>query len=210
MFCTFIIMLAIELSLFVNKPGARLFAGTIVAVGLLMHAIPRIGQKRAPLAAAEKRKPTRPPPSRPEFPKRAVSGSPIVCAVRGCGRTVEFAIEMAKDLDQPVYILFVREQPILNLEDFNRDWRDDHEAWRIFEYAKEKGCGHPTLPCYVVSDSTTTTIAEFAAGVGASHLVLGASRRNMVLNLIRGNLIHRISRDLPETIKLIVYASDVL
>jgi nucleotide-binding universal stress UspA family protein len=210
MFCTFIIMLAIELSLFVNKPGARLFAGTIVAVGLLMHAIPRIGQKRAPLAAAEKRKPTQPPQSRPEFPKRAVSGSPIVCAVRGCGRTVEFAIEMAKDLDQPVYILFVREQPILNLEDFNRDWRDDHEARRIFEYAKEKGYGHPTLPCYVVSDSTATTIAEFAAGVGASHLVLGASRRNMVLNLIRGNLIHRISRDLPETIKLIVYASDVL
>jgi amino acid transporter/nucleotide-binding universal stress UspA family protein len=210
MFCTFIIMLAIELSLFVDKSGARLFAGTIVAVGLLMHAIQRIGQKRAPLAAAEKRKPTQPPQSRPEFPKRAVSGSPIVCAVRGCGRTVEFAIEIAKGLDQPVYVLFVREQPILNLEDFNRDWRDDHEARRIFEYAKEKGYGHPTLPCYVVSDSTATTIVEFAAGVGASHLVLGASRRNMVLNLIRGNLIHRISRDLPETIRLIVYASDVL
>ena len=123
---------------------------------------------------------------------------------------MEFAIEMAKGLDQPVYILFVREQPILNLEDFNRDWRGDHEARRIFEYAKEKGYGHPPLPCYVVSDSTAATIAEFAAGVGASHPVLGASRRNMVLNLIRGNLIHRISRDLPETIKLIVYASDVL
>ena len=51
---------------------------------------------------------------------------------------------------------------------------------------------------------------EFAAKVGASRLVLGASRRNMLLNLIRGNLIRRISRALPETIKLIVYASDVL
>src|SRR6202022_163952 len=50
MFCTFIIMLAIELSLLVNKPGARVFAGTVVAVGLLMHALARIMQKRAPLA----------------------------------------------------------------------------------------------------------------------------------------------------------------
>jgi nucleotide-binding universal stress UspA family protein len=113
-------------------------------------------------------------------------------------------------MDRRVYVLFVREQPILNLEDFNRDWRDDDEARGIFEYAKEKGCGHPTLPCYVVSDSTVTTIVEFAAKVGASRLVLGASRRNMLLNLIRGNVIRRISRALPETIKLIVYASDVL
>jgi amino acid transporter/nucleotide-binding universal stress UspA family protein len=210
MFCTFIIVLAIELSLFVNKPGARVFAGTIVAVGLLMHAIPRIVQKRAPPAAAEKRAPTQPLQSRPEFLKRAVCGSPIVCAVRGCGQTLKFAIEIAKGMDQPLYILFVREQPILSLEDFNRDWRDDHEARCIFEYAKEKGCGHPFLPCYVVSDSTATTIVEFAAKVGASRLVLGASRRNMLLHLIRGDLARRIYRALPETIKLIVYASDVI
>jgi nucleotide-binding universal stress UspA family protein len=210
MFCTFIIVLAIELTLFVDKPGARVFAGTIVAVGLLMHAIPRIVQKRAPPAAAEKRAPTQPLQSRPEFLKRAVCGSPIVCAVRGCGQTLEFAIEIAKGMDQPLYILFVREQPILSLEDFNRDWRDDHEARCIFEYAKEKGCGHPFLPCYVVSDSTATTIVEFAAKVGASRLVLGASRRNMLLHLIREDLTRRIYRALPETIKLIVYASDVI
>ena len=124
--------------------------------------------------------------------------------------TLDYAIEIAKGTDRRVYVLFVREQPILNLEDFNRDWRDDDEARCIFEYAKEKGCGHPTLPCYIVSDSTATTIVEFAAKVGASRLVLGASRRNMLLHLIRGDLTRRIYRALPETIKLIVYASDVI
>ena len=165
----------------------------------------------------------RPQPSQEEdstrlfqtFPSRNAAESvpnrsPIVCAVRGCGQTLKFAIEKAKGMDQPLYILFVREQPILSLEDFNRDWRDDHEARCIFEYAKEKGCGHPFLPCYVVSDSTATTIVEFAAKVGASRLVLGASRRNMLLHLIRGDLTRRIYRALPETIKLIVYASDVI
>ena len=48
MFCTFSILLAIELTLFVNKPDARVFAGTIVAVGLLMQAIPRIVQNERP------------------------------------------------------------------------------------------------------------------------------------------------------------------
>ena len=206
MFCTFIIMLAIELSLFVNKPGARVFAGTVVAVGLLMHALPRIVEKRVPQAVVKKREKTESLQSRPEFLEGSASGRPIVCAVRGRDRTLDFAIGIAKDMDRPLYILFVREQPILNREDFKREWMDDHEARCIFEYAREKGGDHPILPCYTVSDSAATTIVEIAATAGASHLILGAPRGNMLLNLIRGNLIRRVSRGLPEHIELIVSA----
>jgi amino acid transporter len=39
MFCTFAIMLAIEVSLFVDKPGARIFAVSILAVGLILRGL---------------------------------------------------------------------------------------------------------------------------------------------------------------------------
>jgi len=91
------------------------------------------------------------------------------------------------------------------LEDFKREWTDDDEARVIFEYAKEKAGEHPILPCYAVSDSAATTIVETAATAGASHLILGAPRRNTLVNFIRGNLLRRVSGALPETIHFIVY-----
>ncbi len=203
MFCTFIIMLAIELSLLVNKPGARVFAGTVVAVGLLMHALARMMQKRAPLSSGKELEKTH--RLRPEYLEGTASRPRIICAVRRRGGTLDFAIKVAKEMNQPLYILFVREQPTLNLQDFKREWMDDREARAIFEHAIEKGSGHPILPCYAVSDSAAATIVEIAATMGASHLILGAPRGNILVNFIRGNLLRRVSSALPENIQFIVY-----
>ena len=66
--------------------------------------------------------------------------------------------------------------------------------------------GHPVLPCYVVSDSPADTIVEVAATIGASRVVLGSPQRSALMNVLRGNLIRRVSRLLPESIHLLVYA----
>ena len=54
---------------------------------------------------------------RPEYPEGTASRPPIICAVRRRGGTLDFAIKVAKEMNQPLYILFVREQPTLNLQD---------------------------------------------------------------------------------------------
>jgi nucleotide-binding universal stress UspA family protein len=100
---------------------------------------------------------------------------------------------------------FVREQPTLNLEDFKREWTDDRQAQLIFKYAKEKAGDHPVLPCYAVSDPVAITIVEITATARASHLILGASRRNTLASFIRGNLIRRVSSALPKAIDIVVY-----
>ena len=52
MFGTFLIMLAIEISLFIDKPGARIFAVSILAIGLFLRGlVVEIGKKKE-LAAA--------------------------------------------------------------------------------------------------------------------------------------------------------------
>jgi amino acid transporter len=209
MFCTFLIMSGIEISLFIDKPNARLFALAMLAAGLVLHGLAaERAEKRRAAEAARALKPVSPLPAVPRLPivEREMSGAPMLCAVRGIGRTLDFAISEAKETDRPLYLLFVREQPVLAPGDRRRKWTEDQEASAIFKYAIEKADGIRILPCYAVSDSAADTIVDIAATVGASRLIVGAPQRNMLVNLLRGNIIKNISDILPEEIHFLVYA----
>jgi nucleotide-binding universal stress UspA family protein len=210
MFVTFLIMAAIEISLLIDKPNARLFALAVLVSGLVLRglAAERATRRRTAEAALavslDKKAPAL--PNLFNSSDREPSGSPILCAVRGIGRTLDYAIEAAKETDRPLYLLFVREQPVLAPGDRRRKWAEDDEAVSIFKYASEKADGIRLLPCYAVSDSTADTIVDIAATVGASHLIVGAPNRSALLNLLRGNIISNISTILPEEIHFLVYA----
>jgi len=209
MFCTFLVMAAIEVSLFIYKPNARLFTLIILAVGLIARGlVTERRQKKeaaeaqtaaAQLAQATARKTI-------EFGTHQASGSPLLAAIRGIGRTLDFAIEEAQETDRPLYLLFIREQPVVTREDKRRKWTEDAEAFKIFEYAAEHADGHTVLPCYAISESPADTIVDIAATVGASRLILGAPQRNALVNMLRGNIIRQVSDTLPEDIHLLVYA----
>jgi amino acid transporter len=207
MFCTFIVMAAIEVSLFIDKPNARLFAATILVFGLILRGLAseRAEKKAASAAALNGLKKSE--LSVPfEHSISETSGPPMLCAIRGIGRTLDFAIQEAKDTDRPLYLLFVREQPVIAPDDRKRKWFEDDEARAIFAYAKDKASGHTMLPAYAISDSAADTIVDIAATIGASYLIVGAPQRNMLVNLLRGNIIRDISSILPEEIHLLVYA----
>jgi amino acid transporter len=205
MFGTFLVMAAIEISLFIDKPNARLFAATVLVFGLILRGLVTEREQKKQIAAANGAKRTE--TAVPFLPSISeTSGPPVLCAVRGIGRTLDFGIQQAKETNRPLYLLFVREQPVLTSEDRRRKWIDDQEASDIFSYAKKKASGHTLLPCYAVSDAAAETIVDIAATVGASQLILGAPQRNMVVNLLRGNIIRNISSILPDEIDLLVYA----
>jgi amino acid transporter len=209
MFCTFLIMSGIEVSLFIDKPNARLFALAMLAVGLVLHGLAaERAEKRRAAEAARALKPASAVPAVPRLPvlERETTGAPMLCAVRGIGRTLDFAISEARETDRPLYLLFVREQPVLAPGDRRRKWMEDEEASAIFKYASEKADGVRMLPCYAVSDSAADTIVDITATVGASRLIVGAPQRNMLVNLLRGNIIKAISDILPEEIHFLVYA----
>jgi amino acid transporter len=208
MFCTFLMMTAIEITLFIDKPNARVFAVSILAVGLVLRGLAEERAEKKKKIAAEKAKEERPSllPALFQSPKDEILGPPMLCAVRGIGRTLDFAIQEAKETKRPLYLLFVREQPVLAPGDRKRKWTEDAEATAIFSYASEKANGLTILPCYAASDSAADTIVDVAATVGASYLIVGAPQRNMIVNLLRGNIIKNISDILPEEIHLLVYA----
>jgi len=197
---------AIEFSLLVDRPNARYFAVTILAVGLILRGL--VQERRMKNAAV------------PLLPKsvpvqvardggaeaETAPSEVILCAVRGTGRTLDFALREARESGRRLYLLFVREQRFMTDQDTKRKWQEDPEATQIFDTAKKQAGEREPLFCYAVSESAAETIADVAATLGASRLILGAPRRNALVNILRGNLVREVSDLLPEEIDLLVYA----
>ncbi len=204
MFGTFVVMAAIEMSLLIDKPNARYFAVTILAVGLILRGL--VQERRMKKAAtAPEVLPVQvaaPEAAATEMP----SGEAMLCAIRGPGRTLDFALREARETGRRLYLLFVREQRFMTEQDVKRKWQEDPEAREIFENARARSSDRPPLFCYAVSDSASQTIVDIAATLGASRLILGAPRRHAMTNLLRGNLVREVSNMLPEEIDLLVYA----
>ena len=130
----------------------------------------------------------------------------ILCAIRGTGRTLDFALREARKTGRRIYFLFVREQPFMTEQDAKRKWEEDPEANSIFAEAKQKAVDQQPLFCYAVSPSAAETIVDVAATLGVSQVIVGAPQRSALINLLRGNVIREVSNMLPENIDLLIYA----
>jgi nucleotide-binding universal stress UspA family protein len=211
MFGTFLIMAAIEISLLWDKPRARYFSGFVLLIGLILRglAAENTAHKKKMAAAAAGPVAAKPEVSVP-VPSPAslaeVTGAPLLCAIRGIGRTLDFAIQEARETKRPLYLLFVRVLPVITEADARRKWQEDKDARDIFSHAFKEAGGHPVLPCYAVSDAPAETIVDITATMGASHLLLGAPSRSGLAALLSGNIVREVSKILPEDIHLLIYA----
>lgn len=228
MFVTFLIMAAIEISLFVYKPHAGVFAAVVLAIGLILRGLARESADRkkkvaesaaleAAVLAVEQAARTRPaetpkPPAEGAKPAIHQAASPVVrtyngpilAAVRGMGRTLDFAVKEAQENGQPLYVLFVREQTVIAPGDRRKKWTEDKQAREIFESLRDKGLGETIIPCYAVSDAPAHTIADLASTIGAERVLLGAPQRSALIHILRGNIIREVAALLPDDITLLV------
>src|ERR1043166_7337550 len=208
MFVTFLVMAAIEISLLYDKPNARYFAITILVIGLILRGLVlERRMKKAGVATAVPEQLSADVTTAAREPVTApMGGEAILCAIRGTGRTLDFALREARKTGARLYLLFVREQAFMTEQDTKRKWQEDEEASRIFNEAKQKAGDATPLFAYAVSPSAADTIVDLAATLGASRLILGAPQRNALINLLRGNVIREVSSSLPDDIDLLVYA----
>jgi amino acid transporter/nucleotide-binding universal stress UspA family protein len=207
MFGTFVVMAAIEMSLLIDKPNARYFAVTILAVGLILRGLVQERRIKKEAAIVPEVVPAQVAASKmPAAATEMLGGEAMLCAIRGTGRTLDFALREARETGRRLYLLFVREQRFMTEQDVKRKWKEDPEAREIFENALARSPDQPPLFCYAVSDSASQTIVDIAATLGASRLILGAPGRHAMTNLLRGNLVREVSDMLPEEIDLLVYA----
>ncbi|HWY78256.1 MAG TPA: universal stress protein UspA, partial [Verrucomicrobiae bacterium] len=134
MFTTFMIMLGIEISLFATKQSARVFTITVLVIGLILRGLASERSQKKKQLAANVAAATPIQVQEASFVTKPLedSNAPMMCAVRGPGKTLDFALSEAKETRRPLYLLFVRSLPVLNEEDYKRKWQDDPEAREIF------------------------------------------------------------------------------
>jgi amino acid transporter/nucleotide-binding universal stress UspA family protein len=209
MFGTFVVMAAIEMSLLIDKPNARYFAVTVLAVGLILRGLVQERRMKKEASKAFGAIPERLALDVAQTKSEALvssGGESILCAIRSAGRTLDFALREARKAGARLYLLFVREQPFMTEQDVGRKWQEDAEASAIFTEAKQKAENITPLFCYAVSPSAAETIVDVAATLGVSRVIVGAPQRSALINLLRGNVIREVSNSLPEEIDLLVYA----
>jgi amino acid transporter/nucleotide-binding universal stress UspA family protein len=209
MFGTFVVMAAIEMSLLIDKPNARYFAVTVLAVGLILRGLVQERRMKKEASKAFGAIPERLALDVAQTKSEALvssGGESILCAIRSAGRTLDFALREARKAGARLYLLFVREQPFMTEQDVGRKWQEDAEASAIFTEAKQKAENITPLFCYAVSPSAAETIVDVAATLGVSRVIVGAPQRSALINLLRGNVIREVSNSLPEDIDLLVYA----
>jgi amino acid transporter len=132
MFSTFLVMAAIEVSLLIDKPNARYFAVTVLAVGLILRGL--VHERRMKKEAAPVAVPERLAVDFAQAKSEALAssdGEPVLCAIRSAGRTLDFALREAGKFRSRLYLLFVREQPFMTEQDVGRKWQEDPEASEI-------------------------------------------------------------------------------
>lgn len=201
MWFTFAILVVIEITLFISKPEARRFAISIMTIGLILRML--VVEHRQRQWATKKVK-LRHASLFTDDTRTPLHQGAILCAVRTIGKTLDFALQEAKQHHQPLYILFIREQKIITAEDRNRTWLDDDDACRIFDYAKDSASEVEIKFFYSVNDSPVETIANMAEQLHVSRVILGRPRHSAMLQFLRGNIAQEIAEVLPPEIDLLV------
>jgi amino acid transporter/nucleotide-binding universal stress UspA family protein len=227
-----LVMIAMELTLAVEKPHALLFVGIVLAVGLGVREITRRhlpARARATAgvagghAAAGAHGVPAPVARRREIvsleENETLLGTPageldmsrphVMVATRGGQRLIDFATTYAKQLHAILFVLYVRQlnvQFAMGAE--GPTLAEDAEARRVFEAAAKacKAAGVQMVPIYAVSRDVPYTILDFAATYDVRALLMGVSREGAVLRALRGDVLTQVADGLPQDIPLLIHA----
>ena len=146
------------------------------------------------------------------FRPNLTPGQSILVAARGLTPVLRFAMEEAKFRSGNLYVLFIKELavtlpgPLANHE--RPRWQDDHHAAQIMYAMIKLGqeIGVTVIPVYVVSENPAATILDISATIGADVLMLGSSHRTKLAQLLKGNVITEVAKNLPENIQLVIHS----
>jgi amino acid transporter len=228
------IMLAIELTLAVQKWHALVFVTIILAVGMGARLFTKW---YLPARARMKRPPTKeelttgryrgaeihvePPvapalaPAGPTLESFATPAAEldlarphILVATRGGQRLLDFAVSYTKQINGVLFVIYVRQ---LNLQfgpQRTPTFEEDKAAQETFAAAflAAKTRGVQMVPLYVVSSDVADSILDFAATYGVSALLMGVSRTGAVLRALKGDVLTAVADNLPPDIPLLIHA----
>ncbi len=201
------VMGAIELTIVVAKPGATIFAGSIVGAVLIIRTLlrgrrvaPRMPEPETGWLAEIRAAPAALDPGRPR----------IMLAARGRYQA-EFAVDLAKRRGAILFVIYVRTLRLLDIEPARVPRiEDDPGAQEALGTAAmlARRAGVPFVPIYVTSPDIAEEILDYTVTYGCDTLVMGKSRRSLFARRVAGDVVARVAELLPDSVSLITRRSD--
>ncbi len=208
---TFLILSAVEVTIAKTKPDALFFAICVLGVGFILRAYSHklSGLKTVTMTkeVAEMVAPNLPATMQPKLEE----GQKIIVAARGINPVLNFALEEAQLRKAVLCVVYIKEiavyfagaPKVLG----SSKWKDDAQARAIMTLMLKEGetRGVCVQPVYAVSEDASATILDLAATLGADYIILGASQRRSLADLLRGSVATQIAQHLPESIRLVIF-----
>jgi amino acid transporter/nucleotide-binding universal stress UspA family protein len=208
---TFFILAAVELTIAKTKPDALFFAICVLGIGLSLRAYSHklSGLKTIIMTreVAAMVVPDLPATMQP----RLEEGQKIMVAARGINPVLNFALEEAKLRKAVLLVVYVKEIAVY----FSgapavlgrAKWKEDAQAAAIMSLMLREGeaRGVCVQPVYAVSEDAAATILDLAATLGVDYIILGASQRRTLADLLRGSVATQIAQHLPDSIRMVIY-----
>jgi nucleotide-binding universal stress UspA family protein len=208
---TFVVLLAVELTVARVKEGALFFVCCVVGAGLWVRAYSQRRSGLRTVTVSEHLAASVSPEALQNFRLNLTPGQSIMVAARGLTPVLRYAMEEARLRKGSLYVLYVKELAVAlpgPLESPERPrWQDDKTAARIMASMIELGRQNEVqvIPVYSVSEDPAATILDLSATMGIDILMLGARHRRTLAQMFKGDVANRVARELPESIQLIIH-----
>jgi len=208
---TFTILFFVELTLARTKPDALFFVVCVLGIGLALRAWT---QKRAgftTLTVTHRVAAMVSPNLAATMQPRMEEGQKIMVAARGITPVLSFALDEAQLRKATLCVLYVKEIAVYYAGGptflGRARWQDDPEAQAIMSLMLKLGAERNicVLPVYAVSEDAAATILDLSATMGVDFLMIGATQRHALANLLRGSVATNVAQQLPDSIQLVIY-----
>lgn len=198
MFFSFLIMAAVEITLFIDKPHARNYVLIIVLIGLLLRGLAK-EFKLKKIMQERPRVETRPLPT-----KHHEVPTCILCYARRPSRALAMAIEKSKKLNLPLHVLYIKEQNVISDEDMLKTWEEDEEATRVYYFVKKRAEAGTSHFHYYISDSKVDLIASYVMALDATEVFMSLPTKGTFYQMVKGDLVRELSKLIPEEVNLYI------
>ena len=208
---TFCVLFFVELTLARTKPDALFFVVCVLGVGLGLRAYTQKRQGLTTLTVTRRVAEMVSPDMIAALQPRLQEGQKIMVAARGLTPVLSFALDEAQLRKATLCVLYVKEIAVYYTGGpatlGRARWQDDPEANAIMSLMLKLGAERDicVIPVYAVSEDAASTIIDLSATLGVDFLMIGATQRHALANLLRGGVATSVAQQLPDSIQLVIF-----
>jgi amino acid transporter/nucleotide-binding universal stress UspA family protein len=208
---TFCILFFVELTLARTKPDALFFVVCVLVVGLAVRAYTQKREGLTTLTVTRRVAEMVSPDMIATLQPRLREGQKIMVAARGITPVLSFALDEAQLRKATLCVLYVKEIAVFYAGGpatlGRARWQDDPEANAIMSLMLKLGTERDlcVIPVYAVSEDPASTIIDLSATLGVDFLIIGATQRHALANLLRGSVATNVAQQLPDSIQLVIF-----